>query len=224
MTILDNPVWHALQTQHRKFAQGTPLVQRYAPGVLQVMGGEDPSDIQFNALRDWLTIGEKIFTVGDRPTPPANWKYVMQVDCLQMLCEKKVALPLPDIDKLQDKDLADMLTLINIALPGFFHERTPELGDYFGIRKEGKLVAMAGERMRLDGLTEVSAVATHPDFTGRGYAQQLVAQVVNKNLEEGKLPFLHVTATNERAVGVYKKLGFVERRKISFCQFEVVYL
>lgn len=224
MTILDNPVWHALQTTQRNFAQGTSAVKRYAPGVLQVMGGEDPSAIQFNELRDWLRVGEKLFTVGDRPVPPGNWKYVMQVDCLQMLCEKKVALPLPDIEKLGTKDLADMLTLINISLPGFFHERTPELGDYYGIRKEGKLVAMAGERMRLDGLTEVSAVATHPDFTGHGYAQQLVGQVVNKNLEEGKLPFLHVTATNERAVGVYRKLGFVERRKISFCQFEVVSL
>jgi ribosomal protein S18 acetylase RimI-like enzyme len=224
MTILDNPVWHALQTQHRTFAQGTPQVQRYAPGVLQLMGGADPADIRFSELRDWLRVGEKLFTVGDVPTPPPNWKYVTQYDCLQMLCEQKVELPLTAIEKLQEKDLADMLTLINIALPGFFHERTPELGDYYGIRKEGQLVAMAGERMRLDGLTEVSAVATHPDFTGRGYAQQVVAQVVNKNLEEGNLPFLHVTATNERAVGVYRKLGFVERRKISFCQFEVISL
>lgn len=222
MTTLDNPVWHALQTVHRTLAQGTATVQRYKAGVLQVMGAEHPETAPYNQLLDWLTVGEKMFTVGDVPVLPDNWKYIMQVDCLQMLCGQKADVPQTDIVKLEDKDLSDMLTLINIALPGFFHEQTPLLGDYFGIFQEGRLVAMAGERMRLKGYTEVSAVATHPEFTGRGYAQQLVAHVVAKNLDAGNIPFLHVTATNERAVKVYEKLGFKTRKRVSFTQFELL--
>jgi len=222
MTILDNPVWHALQTVHRTLAEGTPGVQRYKPGVLQVMGAEHPERAPYNELLDWLHVGEKMFTVGDVPVLPDNWKYVQQVDCLQLLCEKIPNVPQNDVVKLEDKDLADMLTLINISLPGFFHERTPLLGDYFGIFQEGRLVAMAGERMRLEGYTEVSAVATHPEFTGRGYAQQLVAHVMTKNLDAGIIPFLHVTATNERAVRVYEKLGFKSRRRVAFTQFELL--
>jgi ribosomal protein S18 acetylase RimI-like enzyme len=222
MTILDNPVWHALHTVHRTLAQGTSTAQRYRRGVLQVMGAEHPETVPYNELRDWLTVGEKMYTVGDVPVLPDNWKYLKQYDCLQMLCEKKPDVPSTDVVKLGDKDLADMLTLINIALPGFFHEETPLLGDYFGIFQEGRLVAMTGERMKLEGYTEVSAVATHPEFTGRGYAQQLVGHVVAKNLDAGIIPFLHVTATNERAVKVYEKLGFKTRRGMTFTQFELI--
>lgn len=222
MTILDNPVWHALQTVHRTLAQGTSTVQRYKPGVLQLMGAEHPEAAPYNELHDWLTVGEKMYTVGDVPVLPQNWQFVRQVDCLQMVCEAKAEVPQTDVVKLQDTDLADMLTLVNLVQPGFFYEQTPLLGAYFGIFQSGKLVAMAGERMRMNGYTEVSAVVTHPEFTGRGYAQQLVAHVVTKNLDAGILPFLHVTATNERAVKVYEKLGFKTRRKIAFTQFELI--
>ncbi|WP_343671527.1 GNAT family N-acetyltransferase [Chitinophaga sp.] len=224
MTILDNPVWYAMQTVHRALAQGTSTVQRYKPGVLQLMGAEHPEAAPYNELRDWLTVGEKMYIVGDVPVMPDNWQYVKQVDCLQMVCDVKPDVPQTDVIKLEDNNLADMLTLINLVMPGFFYEQTPLLGDYFGIYQSGQLVAMAGERMRLDGYTEVSAVVTHPEFTGRGYAQQLVAHVVAKNLDAGVLPFLHATATNERAVKVYEKLGFRTRRKIAFAQFELISL
>lgn len=222
MTILDNPVWHALQTVHRTFAQGTPTVKRYTSGVLQLMGAEAPEAALYNELRDCLKVGEKMYTVGEVPVLPANWQYVKQYDCLQMVCETKANVAQTDVVKLQDTNLADMLTLINLVQPGFFYEQTPLLGEYFGIFQSGRLVAMAGERMRMDGFTEVSAVVTHPDFTGRGYAQQLVAHVVEKNLHAGVVPFLHVNARNERAVKVYEKLGFRERRKVAFTQFELI--
>ena len=139
-----------------------------------------------------------------------------------MVCDTKANVPQPDVVKLENANLADMLTLVNLVQPGFFYAQTPLLGDYFGIFQSGRLVAMAGERMRIDGYTEVSAVVTHPDFTGRGYAQQLVAQVVAKNLDKGVLPFLHVNAANERAVKVYEKLGFRTRRGVAFSQFELM--
>jgi predicted GNAT family acetyltransferase len=90
------------------------------------------------------------------------------------------------------------------------------MGDYYGIRQNGELVAVTGERMRMEGLTEISAVVTHPDFTGRKYAQQLVAHVAIKNIEAGIIPFLHVAESNERAIGLYKRLGFTRRRIIDF--------
>lgn len=222
MTVLDNPVWHALQTVHRTLSQGTPTAQRYKKGVLQVMGAEHPATAPYNELLHWLTPGERLFTVGDVPTLPDNWRYIKQVNCVQMICEVKPDVPPTDVLKLENHHLADMLTLINLVLPGFFYEQTPLLGDYFGIFQNGHLVAMAGERLRLDGYTEVSAVVTHPDYTGRGYAQQLVAHVVAKNLDANIIPFLHATATNERAVKVYEKLGFKTRREMTFAQFELI--
>ena len=222
MDVLDNPVWSALQTRHRKFSQGTAQIQRYEAGVLQVLGSADPQHFLFNDLALWLTPGEKIFTVGDVPVFPQNWKYVFQVDCIQMICEKPVDIDQPDVVKLGPADHAEMQELVNLVLPGFYSERTPLLGDYFGVRQGGKLVAMAGERMKITGFTEVSAVVTHPSFTGRGYAQQLVARVVNINLEKGEIPFLHVTATNERAKKVYRVLGFEDRRESTFCQLQYV--
>jgi predicted GNAT family acetyltransferase len=94
------------------------------------------------------------------------------------------------------------------------------MGDYYGIYQKGQLVSVAGERMRMHGLTEISAVVTHPNFTGRKYAQQLIAHVVNKNLAAGIIPFLHVASTNERALNIYQYLGFVKRRIIDFTKIK----
>jgi len=94
------------------------------------------------------------------------------------------------------------------------------MGDYYGIRVNGELVAMTGERMRMNGLTEISAVVTHPDFTGRGYAQQLVAHTSNKNLAAGIVPFLHTGSSNERAIKIYELLGYTTRRIIDFTRIK----
>ncbi|HXR79700.1 MAG TPA: GNAT family N-acetyltransferase, partial [Saprospiraceae bacterium] len=91
-----------------------------------------------------------------------------------------------------------------------------QMGDYYGIWQQDELVAISGERMRMNGLTEISAVVTHPEFTGRKYAQQLVAHVAKKNIEVGIIPFLHVAESNERAIGLYHKLGFSPRRLTPF--------
>jgi predicted GNAT family acetyltransferase len=109
-----------------------------------------------------------------------------------------------------------MFTLINKVQPGYYEKDTHLLGNYFGIRQEGVLVAIAGERMRPEGLTEVSAICTDPAYTGRGYARQLTAHVCRRNLEQGLTPYLHVLQSNQRAIGIYESLGFKARRMISF--------
>jgi GNAT superfamily N-acetyltransferase len=218
--LLDNPGWHALQTTHRQFAAGTDAIQRYPADVLRIAACARPSIANLHAIEPWVSPGEKVFIVGDIPPLPENWTNYINIDCTQMVCPKLKSIAVKEqvtIQLLKGDDHEEMIALINLVQPGFFFKNTYQLGDYFGIRKDGKLVAVAGERLKMTGLTEVSAVVTHPDYTGRGYAQQLVYHVSVKNFEEGNTPFLHLLTTNERAKKVYELVGFEERRVIPFC-------
>jgi len=116
-----------------------------------------------------------------------------------------------DVVRLGEADTEDMLDLTTMAFPGFFRTGTPQMGRYFGIRQGALLAAMAGERMSLTGHREISAVCTHPLFTGRGYAARLVLGLVALILEMGIVPFLHVGEANARARDLYRRLGFVDR-------------
>jgi predicted GNAT family acetyltransferase len=116
-----------------------------------------------------------------------------------------------DIIELTSADAGDMIALTTLAFPGFFRSRTPEMGRYCGIRRNGVLAAMAGERMRVTGFQEVSGVCTHPAFAGHGFAARLVASLVGSALRRGVVPFLHVGEDNARARALYSRLGFVER-------------
>jgi ribosomal protein S18 acetylase RimI-like enzyme len=109
----------------------------------------------------------------------------------------------------------DLFNLVNLVQPGYFKSKTSFMGSYFGIFKDGQLVAVTGERMKMNVYTEVSAVVTHPGYTGRGFAKQLIAHTTNKIFSENKLPYLHVAETNTGAIKLYEKLGFYTRRKIS---------
>ena len=106
--------------------------------------------------------------------------------------------------------------LVNLVQPGYFKRKTSLLGTYFGIFKEGQLVAVTGERMKMNDFIEVSAIVTHPDHTGNGYARQLIAKAVNNIIDQDKTPYLHVVESNLSAIRLYEKLGFYTRRKISF--------
>lgn len=224
--LLDNPGWYALQTVHQHFAEGTELIKRYPAEVLQIAGCADPAFTNLHEIEPWVEPGEKIFIVGDLPPLPQNWINYININCVQMVCSKLKPLPVKEkasIKLLTEIDHDEMIGLINLVQPGFFFRNTYQLGDYFGIRQDDKLVAIAGERLKISGLTEISAVVTHPHYTGRGYAQQLVVHVAAKNLEEGNIPFLHFVSTNHRARKVYELVGFEERRTIPFCGLERSY-
>lgn len=222
---LDNPVWHALQTAHAHLAIGEEKVKRYPTDYLRFLGFEDPFSANLKLLEQYMEPGERIFMIGKPAVLPTNWQTHKVISCIQMVCEDITLPPLlqpQTIQKLGETDREDMLWLVNEVQPGYFFSQTPLLGDYYGIRVEGKLVAMAGERLRMVGFTEISAVVTHPDFTGRGFAQHLISVLSQKNLEDKQIPFLHFVNTNTRARGVYELLGFKERTLIPFAKISPV--
>lgn len=216
---LSNPVWYALQTVHRPLALGTDTLLRYPGQILQLLGCECPDKAGLNDLMPWMTTGEKIYIVGELPSLPPNWSVSARIECLQMVYPDPSLPQLAaqeEIIQLGEADEEEMLDLVRLVQPGFFYARTYLLGRYFGIRRQGRLVAMAGERLKITGLTEISAVNTHPDFTGQGLGRQLITQVARININEENIPFLHVRSTNDRAIGLYELLGFKELRRIFF--------
>ncbi|HVW62153.1 MAG TPA: GNAT family N-acetyltransferase [Puia sp.] len=215
---LDNPAWWALNGIQRSFATGGGAAGRYRRGILPFAAYDHASPKNITALDELLDPGEVFFLIGALPSLPSHWELIRQLPCVQMVLQQ----PLGEIPSetpvipLTAADRDDMFDLINKVQPGYYERDTHQLGNYYGIRQEGQLVAIAGERIRLDGLTEVSAVCTDPGHTGMGYAQFLTKQVCRHNLEQGITPFLHTLTTNERAIRVYEHLGFRQRRIISF--------
>jgi len=215
---LDNPVWWALTGVQRSFADGGAGVKRYRRGILSFAAFDYTSPGSLIALDEWLEIGEVFFLIGTLPPLPSHWDLIVELPCVQMVLQQPVTNTLSEtsVATLTAADRNDLFELINKVQPGYYELGTHQLGNYYGIRQQGQLVAVAGERIRLEGLTEVSAVCTDPAYTGRGYAQQLTAHVCRVNIEQGITPFLHALTTNERAIGLYEYLGFKQRRVISF--------
>lgn len=217
-SALDNPAWHALNSKHKDFAIGEELAKRYSPDIVSFVAFANTTPALPVALDPFMQAEETFFIIGDLPSLPVNWEIQNELICLQMICQQPIAADkdAPVIHALSETDKQDMFELVTKVQPGYYIPGTHRMGNYFGIIQEDQLVAMAGERMRLDGLTELSAIVTLPDFAGRKYARHLITHLVNRNLSAGIIPFLHVSQNNERAIGLYERLGFVTRRKISF--------
>lgn len=219
--LLINPVWHSLETVHSHLRLGEGAMKRYPDAILQVMGCDNPEQADLNAINAIVTPGEYIYMVGTLPILPDSWKLKAAIECLQMVISEKIHIELVSTEtiiELNAHDAPEMLELVNLVQPGFFYRDTYLLGRYIGIRKNNKLVALAGERLKMTGFSEISAVSTHPEYTGRGYARLLTAEIANKNIDQGNIPYLHVRSANERAIRVYDALGFTEVRKICFNQ------
>lgn len=219
---LDAPAWNALTSVQQTFATGAGHVKRYRRGILPFAACEPGYENEIGSLASMLEPGAIFYLIGELPPLPAYFTVVKELPCAQMVLQK----PVPCIENnvaiqpLTATHKDDMFKLINKVQPGYYEPETWQLGNYLGIRQDGKLVAIAGERMRLDGLTEISAICTDPEYTGRKYAQQLIAALCNYNLNQGITPFLHVIETNERAIRLYEYMGFVRRRTISFWQLQ----
>jgi ribosomal protein S18 acetylase RimI-like enzyme len=216
---LENPVWHSLNETHKKISLSYSNLKCYHPDYCP-FGGYQHSIDSSAEIDEYSNLISNFFIVGDRPA--VSTKIVLQKEliCLQMVIEAPIVFEIKnEITKLTDRHYDDLFDLVDLVQPGYFKKKTALLGDYFGILKDDKLIAVTGERMKMTDLTEVSAVVTHPDHTGKGYAKELVAFTVNKIFTENKTPFLHVTETNTGAIALYEKLGFRTRRKISFWNF-----
>jgi predicted GNAT family acetyltransferase len=150
--------------------------------------------------------------------PPKSWSVVREFEMDQMICDVKPALPKNDapVEVLGPEAVNEMKALAELTKPGPFDVRTIEFGGFVGVRDHGRLVAMAGQRTRPKGFTEVSAVCTHPDARGRGLAELLVARVTRGVFERGEIPFLELKTGNAAARRVYEKLGYRFRRNLIF--------
>ncbi|MFJ3838505.1 GNAT family N-acetyltransferase [Streptomyces sp. NPDC090054] len=231
---LDNPVWAALTGTHRRFAQfagadssgagdpsGAPgpaggLAARYLPDANPFSALSDPDDPRsWAALAELAGPGEVVWLTG-LPTPPPGWETVASIPGVQLDGRAVAAESAPEAVRLGPADVPEMLELVRLTEPGPFLPRTVELGTYLGIRHEGRLVAMAGERLRPPGWAEISAVCTHPEHRGGGLAGRLVRAVAAVVRERGDSPFLHAAAANTGAVRLYRSMGFVLRREPVF--------
>ena len=216
---LDNPILNSLLTEHSSLAISNRLARRYPAAIGPLSGIAEQSDANYEALRVLAgPDGVVVLFCTERPAPPAGWTLIRGGILTQMVCEQPpagVAIELPRGEVLRPLNAADvpeMVALAELTEPGPFRERTIELGAFFGIFESGRLVAMAGERTHLPHHVEVSAVCTHPDARGRGYARMLIATVMEEITGRGKTPYLHSFADNHPAVRVYERLGFRQRR------------
>ena len=213
---LDRPVWAALSTRQRDFALGDAHALRFDPtiGLFAAAADAEPASLTVLAA---LAPAEGVIGLVETQLPPLpGLRIVKRAACVQMLAA--AAIPPADIafDTLGDGDAADMLELATLTEPGPFFARTHELGDFIGIRHEGQLVAMAGERMKAPGYTEVSGVCTRPGFRGRGYAAGLMAEVAARIAARGETPFLHAYADHAATIALYERLGFRVRTMVTY--------
>jgi len=214
--LLDNPIWSSLTTDHAHFAllsAGGLHAHRYPAQVAPFAAVPEPGAAPARELAGIVDAGESVYVVGVAPEFDNGWTLLSRSKIVQMVWQGQADVRTKDEDivRLSGDDTEDMVELTTLVFPGFFRPQTPQMGRYFGIRRDGMLAAMAGERMSVTGYREISAVCTHPQFTGRGYAARLMVLLIDLILERGLVPFLHVGEANARARELYRRLGFVDR-------------
>jgi ribosomal protein S18 acetylase RimI-like enzyme len=231
---LDNPVWWALQGSQRSLGEVRGGAARFLPEVSPFGGFEGrPGPADWQELARITGPGSTVALIGTEEgqcVPPDGWTVSWTSPGVQMVGGAGWvgrAGPPPDgaaMDPavpLGPDDVEDMLALVSESRPGPFSSRTVEFGGYVGIRREGQLVAMAGERLRPPGYAEISAVTTHPDHRRQGLAERLVGTVGAGITGRGEAPFLHAAAGNTNAIRLYGTLGFTVRRTVWFTALEV---
>jgi predicted GNAT family acetyltransferase len=217
---LDRPVWSALTGERQAhLAQGDrSSALRLAPeyGLFAVAADDAPESL--SALAALNTTPAGLGLVETRPVALPPGVAFKQAACAQMTASALTAstAPAPAFEALGEADAPEMLALATLTEPGPFFEKTHRLGDFVGVKRDGRLVAMAGERMKPDGFTEVSGVCTHPDWRGRGYAGGLMRIVTDRILSRGETPYLHAYAANTCAIALYQSLGFSVRTPVTF--------
>ena len=213
---LDDPVWHSLNETHSHFSINYDNLKCYDPGYCP-FGGYKGSGEMAEGIKSYAKLINSFYIVGEKPTFSKDLVLKKELVCLQMVLDRGTGLVVEEeIIKLNHQFEEALFQLVNLVQPGYFKKNTVQLGDYYGIFKDGKLVAVTGERMKMNDFTEVSAIVTHPEHTGKGYAKQLITYLVNKIAGQHKTAYLHVAETNTAAISLYRNLGFHTRRKISF--------
>jgi GNAT superfamily N-acetyltransferase len=223
LPALDNPIWHALDGKHGALAARAGRMAWYPSTIAPFIAV--PSSGIVPELHAALAGGfhPPAYFVGTIPeTLPAGWLFSSRSSILQMM-PTGAAVPdieTEDIRELQIGDRPRMLELARAAFPDYFRERTAELGLYLGIFSGARLVAMAGERLAVDGWQEISGVCTHPEFGGRGYARRLTLALMIRHRQRGVASFLHVSEGNAVARRLYESMGFEARVSLPLAKLE----
>jgi predicted GNAT family acetyltransferase len=206
-----------MTTTHANFALGGDLARRYPATIAPMAGVREISNASLNALAALMSPGDVVGLFGPEPVSEVGDLLVVAHKHLdQMTCDRQDnSLHTGHVTELTAADLPAMLQLVEVTKPGPFSAGAIALGAYLGIRHAGKIIAMAGERMRFDGFTEISAVCTHPSYLGRGYASSLVRALVQQITARGETPFLHLYSDNTVAIALYTKLGFAVQRRLT---------
>lgn len=222
--LLDRPAWSSLSTVHATLSQGNGLARRYRADVNGFASALDDSDTALAALASLVQPSEQVLILqAPKICVPAALTVTKTGGGVQMVARSPVAPPdreSADIIALGEPDAAEMLALATLTAPGPFLRHTYRMGRFFGIRVDGQLAAMAGERFRFAGYTEVSGVCTHPDFRGHGLARRLSRQVAATIAARGDTAFLHAWADNVAAISLYETLGFQLRCEMNFAALE----
>lgn len=216
--ILDNAVYNAFTSGNKSLSRGDDAVRYLDKEVSPFVGLKAFDDASFKKLWDYIEDGRVVVLPARRDfVVPQPWKVLNAVAVEQMVYKgsKIPVVPNDEIVPLGEKDVPKMLFLTKLTDPGPFDVRTIEYGHYEGIYRDGRLVAMAGQRMHPVPFAEISAVCTHPDYTGHGFASQLMKRQINRMLAAGDTPFLHVKTENVRAIRLYEHLGFANRASIN---------
>lgn len=213
---LDRPIWTALTTKQAHLGYGDALARRYHPDVAPFAALSSGTPAAYRALLQLLLPHEQAAVLqSDERVGPIDGLQMTHVGVIhQMIARQREAAGMDghEVIRLGDADAQEMLDLVQKTRPGPFGKRTREMGSYIGIRERGRLIAMAGERMRVDGYVEISAVCVDDDYRGKGLAGRLVKVLRGEIEQRGQTPFLHVFSDNTSAIGLYERLGFELRR------------
>jgi predicted GNAT family acetyltransferase len=213
---LDRPIWTALTTRQAHLGLGDALARRYHPDVAPFAALASDTSAAYEALHQLLQPHEQVALLSLEPLAGIETLQVDHAGTIhQMVAMHHAAETVDGLDviRLANVDAKEMLDLAQKTKPGPFGTRTHEMGHYIGVRDQGRLVAMAGERMSLDGYVEISAVCVDDDWRGKGLAGRLINILRKEITQRGETPFLHVFSHNTTAIRLYEKLGFELRRE-----------
>ena len=219
--ILDNMIWNAISTGNRDIAITDGSVGCYQEDIAPFAGVQELNGANLAKLHDFLPAGRRVaVSFTDKILLDENqWEVLQQLDCCQMVYEEPVASFITTnsdlVVPLGTEHVPEMLELTALTKPGPFFNKTVLFGNYFGIFINGRLAAMTGQRMHPVPYMEVSAVCTHPDFRGHGYARALMLHVMKLILDKSFTPFLHVLTSNTTAILLYESIGFRTRKNLS---------
>ncbi|MEW6703991.1 MAG: GNAT family N-acetyltransferase [Pseudomonadota bacterium] len=212
MDALDNIFWHALSGPQARHAVGGDTARRFAPGFSPMLAFADLQRPDFGALAGVCQPGETFYCADWSGSMPTGWQLQAEGRMWRMVWG---GAPPPDDEPLHEavplhaaQHAGAAMELAALCKPGPFGPRTLALGDYLGCFEQGRLIAMAGERLNAGALREVSGICTHPEFQGRGLARRLIAMLLRRQLARGETPFLHVMQDNEGAHRLYQRMGF----------------